>query len=110
MLQPAFSAPLGGGKKATRCGAFPPLSWNDGIKGKKAEKSGGGYGGDEGGCKFIAPLCPKILIVQLCNHVGDDDTVSLQNHWQSGTSVSDVRPTERWETVMESKAQHWLTS
>lgn len=50
--------------------------------------------GTEWGARFAAPLCPRISLCNLCNRVGDDDTISPQNDCQSGTSVIDVHPTE----------------
>lgn len=40
-----------------------------------------------GGATFAAPLCPRISLCNLCNRVGDDDTISLQND----LSVGDLR-------------------
>ena len=37
----------------------------------------------------------------MCNRVGDDDTISLQNDCQLGTSVIDVHPTERRKTLLK---------
>lgn len=81
-------------KKATRCGAFYSSSQNDGRKGKEK--------GTEWGATFAAPLCPRISLCNLCNRLGDDDTISLQNDSQLGTSAIDVHPTERGETLTDS--------
>ena len=60
-------------------------------------------GGTEwGGAGFAAPLCPRISLCNRCNRVGDDDTISLQNNCQLGTSVIDARPTEIGETLTDS--------
>lgn len=37
-----------------------------------------------GGATFAAPLCPRILLCNLCNHRGDDDTLSLQSDLSAG--------------------------
>lgn len=56
----------------------------------------------EWGAGFAAPLCPRISLCNLCNRVGDDDTISPQNDCLLGTSVIDVHPTEIGETLTDS--------
>lgn len=69
---------------------------------EEKESRGEQNGGGDRGAVFAAPLCPRISLCNLCNRMGDDDTISPQNDCQLGTSVIDAHSTNRGETLTDS--------
>lgn len=90
---PSFPVPPGGEE------SYPlwriPLFISEWWKKRKGERN-------RVGARFAPPLCPRISLCNLCNRVGDDDTISPQNDCHLGTTVIDVHPTEMGATLTDS--------